>query len=232
MGRTSQDHEKLLEWVKKCKENNNDEEAFGYIVKALHAFLMHLSNRKFYRIPGHGSDDIYQEGLYALSTKAIPDYQEDKGAFLSFAKLCIRRHVITVLKSANNGKNRVLNGSISLDATARDDKDEGPIPVSGIIPCQSEHILDMLMRKETHKNLKAMLLQRLTPLEAKVVKCYLKGMSYQEIVATMNRGRKKKNRANAKQIDNSICRSKSKSCILLQELNEESQKNEKEKYLS
>ena len=228
MGRTSgtqrTDNEKLVDLVNKA--NDGDQDAFQQVVRALHAFLMHLSNRKFYRIPGHGSDDIYQEGLYALSTKAIPDYQESKGAFLSFAKLCIRRHVITVLKSANNGKNRVLNGSISLDATARDDKDDGPVSVAGIIPAQGEHVLEMLMRKESHRNLKAMLMARLTPLEARVVSCYLKGMSYQDIVLAMNKGRKKKNRVNSKAVDNSLCRCKSKSYILLQELSK-NKKNDK-----
>ena len=221
MARTSSaqktDNEKLSELVRKAKDG--DQDAFQQVVKALHAFLMHLSNRKFYRIPGHGSDDIYQEGLYALSTKAIPDYQEGKGAFLSFAKLCIRRHIITVLKSSNNGKNRILNGSISLDATARDDKDDGPVSVAGIIPAQGEHVLDALMRKESHKNLKAMLMARLTPLETTIISYYLKNMSYHDIVSSINRRRQKKNRVDTKVCDNALVRIRKKSADLLEEIN-------------
>jgi RNA polymerase sporulation-specific sigma factor len=221
MARTSgtqrTDNEKLSELVRKVKDGG-DQDAFQQVVKALHAFLMHLSNRKFYRIPGQGSDDIYQEGLYALSTKAIPDYQEGKGAFLSFAKLCIRRHIITVLKSANNGKNRVLNGSISLDATARDDKDDGPVSVAGIIPAQGEHVLEMLMRNESHKNLKAMLFARLTPLEATIISCYLKNMSYHDIVSSINKRRKKKNKIGTKVADNALVRIRKKSADLLEEI--------------
>jgi RNA polymerase sporulation-specific sigma factor len=221
MGRLSgsqkQENDKLVEYVKRVKRDN-DEEAFKQIVRALHSFLIHLSNRKFYRIPGNNSDDVYQEGLLALSTKAIPDYKEEKGAFLSFAKLCIRRHIITVLKSANNNKNRTLNGSVSLDATACDDQDEGPVTVSGFISNGEEDIVEVLSRMETHKNLKSLLTKKLTKLEMEVLECYLQNMSYVDIVNHMNRKRRGRNRVDTKVCDNALCRLKKKSFELLQEM--------------
>src|ERR1035437_3453054 len=101
MGRLSgsqkAENERLIECVQMFKDCQ-DEEAFKQIVKSLDSFLMYLANRKF-RIQGSNSDDIYQEGLLALSTKAIPDYRAEEGAFMAFAKLCIKRHIITLLKS-------------------------------------------------------------------------------------------------------------------------------------
>lgn len=220
MGRMSgpqkQENEKLVEWVKLVKAEKDDE-AFEEIVKALHAYLQHLSLKKF-RIAGNNSDDVYQEGLFALSTKAIPDYREEKGAFLSFAKLCIRRHIITVLKSANNNKNRALNGSVSLDSTACDDKEDGPVPISEFINNGEEDAVELFSRIEAHSRLKSILISKLTPLEKHVLACYLQNMSYLDIVKSMNKQRRGKNRVDCKVIDNALCRIKKKAIEIEQEL--------------
>lgn len=209
MGKPSKDSDKILDWVHRLKENQNDTEAFGNVVAVLDGFLQHLSVKKFFFIHGHSSDDIYQEGLLALTTKAIPDYDEQKGSFLSFAKLCIRRHIITVLKAANNGKNRTLNMSVSMDQTVSDDED-GPIPISGFIPSDDVAVMDSMIRFESHGKLKSLLLSRLTDLEAKVLDLYLKNMSYMDIVDSMNSRRRGKNRVDCKTIDNALCRIKKK----------------------
>lgn len=216
MGNPESNHIKDL--VQRVLKPEGDDAAFNEIVALLHSFLMHISNRKFYRIPGMNSEDVYQECLLALTTKAIPDYKAEKGSFLAFAKLCIRRHIITVLKAANNFKNSPLNGSVSLDATACDDKDDGPIPVSGFISNGEENIVETLSRLEAHGLLKSQLVSMLTKLELEVLKYYLQHMSYVEITKEMNKHHRGKNRANPKKIDNSLERCKAKSRKLLQEL--------------
>ena len=220
-GPQKDENKRIIEQVNKFRETG-DEFAFQDITKSLHSYLMHLSSRKFYRIPGHGADDVYQEGLVALSTKAIPDYDEEKGTFLSFAKLCIRRHIITVLKSANNTKNKALNKSLSLEAPAKDDREDGQVPVSGIIPSDEEEAVVSLSRKEDHANSKQFLRERLTPLESKVFDCYLENMSYIDIVEKMNRRLRGKNRVNPKVIDNALCRVKKKAVELEQEMKRKS----------
>jgi RNA polymerase sporulation-specific sigma factor len=209
----SQESQKILEYVQRVKDNPNDEDAFRYIMKALHAFLQHLALKKFYSVKGHGSDDIYQEGLLALSIKAIPDYDKDKGPFLNFAKLCIRRHIITVLKSAQNYKNRALNKSVSLDATVCNDED-GPVSIGGFIPNNEEDVTKKMLRSESHRRLKAMLVGKLTELETKVLNLYLKNMSYIDIVTSLNKRRRGKNRLKPKVIDNALCRIKKKAMEL------------------
>jgi len=188
MGRMSKpqkyDNERILDCVRKVKDTK-DEQAFQQIVVALHGYLQHLSLKKFFFVAGSNSDDIYQEGLYALATKAIPDYDENKGPFIGFAKLCIRRHIITILKTANNNKNRALNMSVSMDATVCHDEEDGPVTISNF-----------------------------TPLEAKVLDLYLQNMSYMDIVTLMNKTRRGKNRVNCKVIDNALCRIKKKAMEL------------------
>lgn len=214
-GPQQNENEKIIGWVRKFKANQDDE-SFEQIVKVLNSYLRHLSEKK-YRIAGNSSDDVYQEGLFALSTKAIPDYDEEKGAFLSFAKLCIRRHIITVLKSVNNNKNKALNGSVSLDSTGQD-KDEGPLPVSELMADKKvEDVVECISRAELHKRLKANLEDKLTKLEKEVLGYYLQNMSYIEIVQAMNKHRRGRNRVDTKCVDNAIVRSRSKAFLLEKE---------------
>lgn len=221
MGRLSHpqkyENQEILKSVQRVKENKNDEEAFQSIVEVLHSFLQHLSLKKFFFVPGQSSDDIYQEGLYALSTKAIPDYDAEKGPFIGFAKLCIRRHIITVLKSANNNKNKALNLSVSLDATVCNEED-GPVSIGGFLPNGEENLVDTIVRNESYKRLKVMLLNKLTTLEAKVLDLYLKNLSYTDIVEKLNKNRRGKNRLKPKVIDNALCRIKKKATELEEQL--------------
>lgn len=210
------ENDKIIEYVKRVKKNQNDQEAFEEIVYVLEGYLQHLSLKKFFFVAGHSSDDIYQEGLYALATKAIPDYDELKGPFVSFAKLCVRRHIITVLKSANNGRNRLLNVAVSLDQTVCRDEDDGPVPISGFISNGDEKVVDKIVRAESHSKLKGQLISRLTPLEARVLDLYLKNMSYNDIVEIMNRRRR--NKVDAKTVDNALCRIKKKALEIEQAL--------------
>lgn len=217
------ENDKFVKWVKQCKEEN-DEEAFQHIVDALHGYLQHLSLKKFYHIPGNSSDDVYQEGLLALSTKAIPDYREEKGAFLSFAKLCIKRHIITILKASNNYKNKMLNDAISLEGPSDKQEDDTQVPVSGVLPSDDEDIVELLGRIESHTIMKNALLRKLTPMEAEVLGHYLKGMSYIEIVTAMNITRRGKNRVNSKSCDNGLERIKKKSKKILEEFSRNKRK--------
>jgi len=216
MGRLSKsqydDNQRIVGYVKIYKETQ-DPEAFEVIVEAMEGFLQHLAYKKFFFVPGSGSDDIYQEALLALATKAIPDYDEEKGPFLGFAKLCVRRHVITLLKSANNHKNKALNSSVSMDATVCED-DDGPVSVSGFLASDQEGISDKVIRKESYRRLRDLLMSQLTSLERRVLYCYLKNMSYMEIVEEMNKGVRGKLRVDCKVIDNALCRAKKKALEL------------------
>lgn len=220
MGRLSgpqkQEQDKLVEWVRKFK-SEGDDESFEEIVKALHTYLQHLSIKKF-RIAGNDSNDVYQEGLFALSTKAIPDYKEEKGAFLSFAKLCIRRHIITVLKSSHNNKNKALNQSVSLDSPTGDDDEDGQMPVSWHLDTGEESVSDSFSRAEMFSRQKASLEGKLTSLEKCVLECYLQNMSYLDIVKAMNKARRGRNRVKSKVIDNALCRIKKKAVEIEEEL--------------
>jgi len=215
----------VLELVNLVK-TNNDEFAFREIEKMLKGYLQHLSLKKFFYVAGNSSDDIYQEGLMALATKAIPDYKEKKGSFLGFAKLCIRRHIITLLKASNNYKHRILNKSKSMDDTVKDE--EGALPMSHLIASDEEQVLERICRGENNVVMAKLLMDKLTGLENKVLGLYLKNMSYVDIVKVMNKRRRRKNRVDCKVIDNALCRIKKKAVELEQEMNPNKEKKDED----
>lgn len=210
------ENERILFLVRKVKLNG-DQESFDILAEMMDGYLRHLSTKKFFFIPGHNPDDIYQEGLLALSTKAIPDYREDKGAFFSFAKLCIQRHIITILKSSNNNKNKSLGMAMSLDSTANTEGDEGPVPISALIPSDDEPITDAAIRTEGHRKQKEQLFHGCTELEKQVLALYLQNLSYIEIVKMMNKKKRGKNRVNLRVIDNALCRIRKKAEMIAAE---------------
>lgn len=212
-----QENQEILDAVERIKKDPDDYLAFQKIIRVLHSFLQHLSLKKFFFVPGHNSDDIYQEGLLALATKAIPDYDKEKGPFIGFAKLCIKRHIITVLKSSNNNKNRPLNQSVSLDATVCNEED-GPVSIGGFLPNGDENLVESIVRGESFKRLRAMLANKLTTLESRVLDLYLKNLSYTDIVEYLNKNRRGKNRLKSKVVDNALCRIKKKALELEEQI--------------
>jgi hypothetical protein len=63
-----------------------------------------------------------------------------------------------------------------------------------------------------------MLLSKLTELESQVFRLYLKNLSYTDIVDSLNRKRRGKNRLKPKVIDNALCRIKKKAMELEEQI--------------
>jgi RNA polymerase sporulation-specific sigma factor len=210
------ENKRLLELVEDYKISKSqtvfDEIA---IIMAIHISSV---TKKFFHVAGHASDDIYQEALFALATKAIPDYDHEKGSFIGFSKLCIRRHIITLLKSANNNKHKTLNSSVSFEQSVNNDSDDtAPSSIGGWISDGKEDVVERIVRNENFHMMRYMLKTKLTGLEAQILDLYLKNFSYVDMVKVMNKKRRGKNRVDAKCIDNALCRIKKKAVELKNE---------------
>jgi len=170
-----------------------------------------------FHIPGCNRDDIYQEALYALRFKAIPDYDKDKGnygpyPFDNFAVLCIRRHLSTLLKSSFQNKKKALNTSLSINKN-RNDSSSDMLFLSDILTDDSETVADFLQNKEYYSSLFSNLFKKLSKFEKKVFVLYTKKYSYEEITAIINANYKKnkiKRKINIKSVDNALSRIKIK----------------------
>lgn len=163
---------------------------------------------KSYFLIGADKEDIFQEGMIGLF-KAIRDYKNDKlSSFRAFAELCVTRQIITAIKAATRQKHVPLNCYLSLNKPVFDEESERTL----IDVLSSLHISDpeeVIISKEERKKIEKKMRESLSDLEIEVLKCYLKGKSYQEIACDLDR--------HAKSIDNALQRVKRKLEKLLTE---------------
>jgi RNA polymerase sporulation-specific sigma factor len=76
-----------------------------------------------YYAPGYDHDDLLQEatiGFYG----AVRNYRTGLGSFRAFVILCVRRQLITLVKSATRSKHKILNNAVSLDRPRHEEWDE------------------------------------------------------------------------------------------------------------
>jgi len=209
-------YEELVEIVRGKSRNKRQNEAYNEIEKRIKIKLLYIV-RQFY-IPGLNFDDMLQESLYALRFKAIPDYDGSRGSgpepypFDKFAVLCVRRHLMTMLKSSFQYKQRTLNTSLSLDQD-RGSYDDENLHLSDIFPMTNVNIVDLIGEKEYYKILFENLYIKLSKLEKSVFVLYTYKFSYDEITDKINvfynkKGNKK--RVNIKSVDNALSRIKVK----------------------
>ncbi len=157
-----------------------------------------------YFLMGAEKDDLVQIGMIGL-WQAINDYRSDKEiSFLSFARICIERHVITAIKTATRQKQAPLNSSVSLEYPAEDSDSEWSL---ADVLSSSENVdpEDLLIRREDSRRMSTMLRRMLSDFEWFVLAGYQMGKSYREIAADLH--------CNTKSVDNALARIKRKVAV-------------------
>jgi RNA polymerase sporulation-specific sigma factor len=219
-------NEELITHVAKVK-HQDDNDSFNIVRTKLKGYMTSVTNKFF--ISGFSNDDIFQECLIALRFKAIDDYNENKGPFIKFAKLCIRRHIITELKACKKKKNLALNSAISLDVSYDDDGsgdgDSSCSLMDFIEDKPDKDRFEVLNMQERGRLMYNILSRRLTKLEYKVLVYYLKGYNYTEIVNILEGDETLPHNedigSNKKVVDNALCRVKKKAFDLSAEMEDE-----------
>ncbi len=154
-----------------------------------------------YFLIGADREDIIQEGMIGLY-KAIRDYNIDKQAsFKAFADMCIKRQIITAIKSATRQKHIPLNSYISLDKPVFEENSERTL----MDILTSDKVTDpetITVFKEELDYIEAKLADSLSKLEWKVLRKYVFGKSYLEISEELGRP--------MKSVDNALQRVKRK----------------------
>jgi RNA polymerase sporulation-specific sigma factor len=196
-------------------QNMQDEEVVVYAKCGSQQATEHLlakyrgmveSKARSYFLMGADHEDVVQEGMIGLF-KAIRDFREDKlTKFRPFAELCVTRQIITAVKMATRQKHAPLNAYISLNRPLNDEDNDSTL--LEIIP--DESVADpaaVVVDQHQPRNLLEMLDGHLSNLEARVLECYLEGMSYREMSKVLG--------CRPKSIDNALQRVKRKVSILL-----------------
>lgn len=156
---------------------------------------------KAYYIAGADKEDLVQEGMIGLF-KAIRDFDATKQAtFRGFAEMCIKRQIITAVKTANRLKHQPLNSYVSLSQPVYEDEDERTL-VDVIAERESVDPEEIFLRQEMVETFESKIEQKLSSFERSVLQLYSSGMNYQEIAVELAKS--------PKSIDNALQRIKRK----------------------
>ena len=138
--------------------------------------LVRTCARPFF-LAGGDSEDLIQEGMVAL-IKAVREFAPDKAAtFRTFAEICIRNRLYSVLRASARDKHKALNQSISLDTPDFDSNSY----TSGTSSLAQRDPEDFLIDREHTAALLAGVRKQLSEFEAKILGYYLDGLSCREI---------------------------------------------------
>ena len=209
----------LALWV---QEHMDDEAAFLRIVQYMHNYILGLVFKKYSFVRGKDEKDMYQEALVALYRKAIPSFKTGKGmSFLNFAKMCMNRHLITILHaSINRIRDKPLNTAMSLDRNPASHKDDDPCPLYNVIEDKDDEApFESMCRSETLTVTLGTIRDKLSPFEEVVLAEYLEERSYRDAASVI---RKKYDiPCNEKAIDNALLRIRKKATDLRVELDDD-----------
>ena len=152
-----------------------------------HTRLVRACARPFF-LAGGDSEDLIQEGMMGLLS-AIREFRPQRGArFRTFAQVCVRRRILSVVRAAAAGKHTPLHDSVSLDPSlflANQD-----FTSFGTAYHQHRNPEDVVIHEENLSALEDAIYQGLTRLEAQVLEHYLAGLSYAEIAEEVHRSTK------------------------------------------
>ena len=141
-----------------------------------------------YFLAGGDSEDLLQEGMFGL-IKAMREFRSDREAsFQTFAEICIRNRLCSVIRTSRAGKHSPLNESVPLNAFLLDAQPQ----YSQLDP------EDLLIDREKAAALLNQVRSQLSDLEIRVLDLYMDGYSCGEIAATVGK--------HYKSVDNAVQR--------------------------
>jgi RNA polymerase sporulation-specific sigma factor len=164
-----------------------DVSALDTLIRRYSRFVRALARPYF--LSGGDSEDLIQEGMLGLLS-AIRRYVPGRASFKTFAVLCIRRSLISALRSAQNKNNNILNDSLSIDQVISED---GP---ARTLAAQDPEAL--VINRDEMQRLESNFHKSLSKFEQLVLNLYLNGFSYNEMATKLECG--------VKSIDNAVQR--------------------------
>lgn len=145
-------------------------------------------------LAGGDSEDLIQEGMFGLIS-AIRQFDPAHGAsFQTFAEHCIKKRIISAIRSASRLKHFPLNDGLSLEQLSEDTL----LPVAAIPGCVQPSPEELVLARESKEELYSAFRNCLSKLEKKVLDLYLDGLSYQDIALHLGK--------DAKAVDNAVQR--------------------------
>ncbi|MBR7133435.1 MAG: sigma-70 family RNA polymerase sigma factor [Clostridia bacterium] len=171
-------------------ENLSDNELVSLINQGNYELLQIIISRYYSTIlyyvkkycPENHREDAVQEAIFALYS-AVKSFDSAKSSFSTFASLCIKRAVISVLKGQRCKRNI---------------PDELLSPIDGLEIIDSNSPEKIFFDREDYKTLTDTIKLELSKLEYEVLQLYLSGANYSDIALRLS--------ITEKAVDNSLTR--------------------------
>ena len=167
-----------------------------------------LTDQEIVRIAQFGNEQAAEYLLYkyrSLVRTKVRSYflmgAEKEISFLSFARICIERHVITAIKTATRRKQTPLNTSVSLEYPSDDSDSEWNL-ADILVSDDTVDPEELVLKREDNGRLQDMLRRLLSDFEWRVLSGYQVGKSYREIACELQ--------CKTKSVDNALARIKRK----------------------
>ena len=179
------------ELQRRCSEGSGQAEE---MLAERYSIVVRACVRPFF-LAGGDSEDLTQEGMLGLLS-AIRTYDAERGtSFRTYAELCVRRRVLSAIKSASRQKHTPLNEGISLEAVEEGESEAArAYPIADFRRLPEEQVL----AKESVTEFINTFAQCLSPLEQRILPLFLDGLSYQSISEQTGK--------NPKSVDNAVQR--------------------------
>lgn len=162
-----------------CTALQNGTSAAGDILAHRYRKLVRCCAHPYF-LAGGDSEDLLQEGMFGL-IKSMREFRADREAsFQTFAEVCIRSRLCSVIRASRAGKHSPLNESVPLNAFLLDAQPQ----YSQLDP------EDLLIDREKAAALLNQVRSQLSELEVRVLDLYLDGCSCGEIAATVGKSYK------------------------------------------
>jgi RNA polymerase sporulation-specific sigma factor len=183
------------------KARNGSQSALDALMRRYTGFVRLKASSYF--LAGGESDDLIQEGMIGLY-KAVRDFRADKEtSFRSFAELCVTRQIITAIKTATRYKHSPLNTYVSFSHTPAGHDNDGECTLGDALPGPSVNDPSVcVISTEELQSLVFCLGTGLSGLESDALRCYLEGLSYEQMAEELG--------CDTKTIDNALQRVKRK----------------------
>lgn len=144
--------------------------------------LVRACARPFF-LAGGDQEDLIQEGTFGL-VSAIRQFDPNAGVlFKTYAEHCIKKRLISAIKSASRLKHSPLNDSASLEQLS-DDPNAQLLVFPDMFQRNPE---DMVLARESKEELYNAFSDCLSSYEKKVLRYFLDGLSYRDIAKALDR---------------------------------------------
>jgi len=149
-----------------------------------------------YFLAGGDSEDLTQEGMLGLLS-AIREYDGARGdaAFKTYAELCIRRRLLSAIRSASRQKHIPLNEGISFEDAYSDESQFSPAWSPQVFHRVPE---EQVLARESADEFFHTYSRCLSKFENRILRLYLDGLSYRAIAEELSRP--------VKSVDNAVQR--------------------------